>query len=241
MAAMKPMTMESAPVSQLVLPVRERILGAAKELIARKGPVVTTVRDICEATGVNVAAVNYYFGSKETLVKIVLLALLEPLNVQRREMLEEAKRQHGSGPLPVPVILDALLRPLVLGERSADGGRLFVRTEQHLRAVPDSEYTRYVAEHLDHYAQIFLDALARSLPYLTRAEIIWRYEFVRGSALHVLGNCDPISGKLQLLSSADGMIDVEDDELVFRQIMANATLGIASPPAWNATHIRTSA
>jgi AcrR family transcriptional regulator len=234
---MKPTIPEPAAFP-LAATVPERILDVAKSLIARKGPVVTTVRDICDASGVNVAAVNYYYGSKDALVKTVLLALLEPVNITRRKMLDEAKRLHGPGPLPVPVILDALLRPLVLGERAADGGRLFVRTEQQLRAVPDSEFSRYVSSHLDHYAQMFIDALSLSLPHLARAEIVWRYEFVRGSAMHVLGNCDPLSSKWQILSSGFGMIDIDDDELVFRQILANATLGMAAPPAWNSEHIQ---
>lgn len=214
------------------MPVPDRILRAAKELVARKGPVVTTVRDICEASDVNVASVHYYFGSKEALVKSVLLAVMEPVNIERRARLEAARRQFSPGPLPVPVILDAFLRPLVMCERSADGGRLFVRAEYHLRAVPDSDYTIFVGRHLDQYAQVFIDALASSLPQYTRAEIIWRYEFVRGSAMHLLANCDPLSQKFKVLTGAGGMIDLANDELVLRELLVNALLGISAPAAW---------
>jgi AcrR family transcriptional regulator len=214
------------------VPVPDRILRVAKELIARKGPVLTTVRDICEASGANVASVHYYFGSKDALVKTVLLGILEPLNIERSARLEAAKRQYGPAPLPVPVILDAFLRPLVTAERGADGGRLFVRLEHHLRAVPDSDYTIYVARQMDGYAQIFIDAMAASLPQYTRSEIIWRYEFVRGSAMHLLANCDPLSQKFQVLAGTGPMIDLENDELVLRQLSVNALLGISAPAAW---------
>nr|WP_236844222.1 MULTISPECIES: TetR family transcriptional regulator [unclassified Bordetella] len=214
------------------LPAAERILLAAKELVARKGPFATTVRDICEVSNANVAAVNYYFGSKDALVRQVLLAILEPVNIERSNLLQAARERYDKLPIPVPVILDALLRPLVQAERSADGGRLFLRIENHLRAIPDSEYTLFVGEQLNHYAQIFLDAMAEALPQFTRAELIWRYEFVRGSALHLLSNCDPLSQKFRVLKHAGGMINVHNDELVLRELILSAMLGLSAPAAW---------
>jgi AcrR family transcriptional regulator len=219
------------------MPVPDRILRSAKELIARKGPVMTTVRDICDASGANVASVHYYFGSKEALVKSVLLAVLEPVNIERRTRLEAARLQFSTGPLPVPVILDAFLRPLVTAERGADGGRLFVRMEYHLRAVPDSDYTIFVGRHLDEYAQIFIDALTASLPQFTRSEIIWRYESVRGAAMHLLANCDPLSQKLKVLTGAGDMIDLENNELVLRELLLNALLGLSAPAAWTSADV----
>ena len=46
---------------------RERILLAAGREFAERGYEAATVRDICAAAGVNVAAVNYYFGDKRRL------------------------------------------------------------------------------------------------------------------------------------------------------------------------------
>ena len=46
---------------------RDRILDAAAECFAARGYDRTTVRAICAGAGVNVAAVNYFFGSKEKL------------------------------------------------------------------------------------------------------------------------------------------------------------------------------
>jgi AcrR family transcriptional regulator len=46
---------------------RARILEAAGPIFAEKGYETATVRDICQKAGVNVAAVNYYFGDKERL------------------------------------------------------------------------------------------------------------------------------------------------------------------------------
>ncbi|MBX7220234.1 MAG: CerR family C-terminal domain-containing protein [Blastocatellia bacterium] len=47
--------------------VRTRLLTAAEKLFAQHGPAATSIRDLAREAQVNVAAINYYFGSKENL------------------------------------------------------------------------------------------------------------------------------------------------------------------------------
>jgi TetR/AcrR family transcriptional regulator, regulator of cefoperazone and chloramphenicol sensitivity len=47
--------------------VRTKLLEIACKVFAEKGYRNATVAEICEAAGTNIAAINYYFGDKETL------------------------------------------------------------------------------------------------------------------------------------------------------------------------------
>ena len=48
----------------------------------------TSLRLLTSAAGVNLAAVNYHFGSKEVLFEAVLTRRLDPMNQQRIELLD---------------------------------------------------------------------------------------------------------------------------------------------------------
>ena len=68
------------------LSTRGVVLEAAGRVFAERGYIKATSREICERAGVNSAAINYYFGSKEGLYEEVLveahrqLVSLEELN-----------------------------------------------------------------------------------------------------------------------------------------------------------------
>src|SRR6266852_4816583 len=87
---------------------KTRILDAAEKLIGEKGFEATSLRDITAEAQVNLAAVNYHFQSKDSLIDAVIQRRIEPVNRRRIEMLDTA------GPDPsVEQIIEAFLGPII--------------------------------------------------------------------------------------------------------------------------------
>lgn len=65
-----------------------QIMEAAEKLFAAKGFNGTSVRDISEAAGVNLAMVSYYFGSKEKLFEAMFAHRSESFKLQLETMIQ---------------------------------------------------------------------------------------------------------------------------------------------------------
>src|SRR5512138_2837847 len=109
-------------------PTKERILLAAEALFSEHGFSATSHRMITGAAGVNLAAVNYHFRSKEDLIRAVLGRRIGPLNQRRLELLT----QHMAGEAPsLEGVIRAFVEPVVRLRKDpscGDVGRLFGRT-----------------------------------------------------------------------------------------------------------------
>src|SRR5512142_2236986 len=88
-----------------------RILDAAEQLFMEHGFEATSLRQLTSAAGVNLAAVNYHFGTKEELFQAVLTRRLDPMNQERIERLERLEREAGGKPITCEKILFAMLIP----------------------------------------------------------------------------------------------------------------------------------
>src|SRR3990172_7837214 len=70
-------------------PTKERLLAAAASLFAERGFHATSVREIAQRAGANVASGNYHYGSKKALY-------LEALRKQFRNVKAELRKRGGS-------------------------------------------------------------------------------------------------------------------------------------------------
>ncbi|HZH02158.1 MAG TPA: CerR family C-terminal domain-containing protein [Myxococcaceae bacterium] len=79
------------------LAARTRLLDAGERLFAERGIEGTSIRDLAQAAGVNVAAVHYYFGGKEALYLEALRRLFCASDLRPHfERLLETARQRGT-------------------------------------------------------------------------------------------------------------------------------------------------
>ena len=65
---------------------RERLLAVATELFGRRGVDGTSIRDLAEAAGANVAAVHYHFGGKDELYAAVIERAFQRMDEHRRSL-----------------------------------------------------------------------------------------------------------------------------------------------------------
>lgn len=101
---------------------RERIMEAAGDVFGRKGYKAATVREICHQAGVNLAAVNYYFGGKQALYREVALDLIG--RVFRRYPVDGGLTPHASAPERLRAFVRATFNRLVSpGGIMADSGK----------------------------------------------------------------------------------------------------------------------
>ncbi len=81
----------------------QRLLKNAERLMAEKGIAATSVREITDVSDANVAAVNYYFGSKTELLLDLLRHRFEQLDRELLKRINAAEEQAEGG---VPAIRD---------------------------------------------------------------------------------------------------------------------------------------
>ena len=66
-----------------------QILEIAETLFAAKGFEGTSVRDIAEKAGINVAMISYYFGSKEKLLEALFNSRIGSVQVRMENLIKD--------------------------------------------------------------------------------------------------------------------------------------------------------
>lgn len=161
---------------------KERILTAAEQLFAQRGFDGASLRQLTAVAGVNLAAVNYHFGSKDKLVEEVFRRRLDALNQRRLTALE---RIVGAPQTTLEDVLEAFIRP-ALDLSHDDSGALFMRVLARAFAEHDDSLRQFLSENYGHVMRQFTAEFARLLPQLTKAELYWRIDLVTGALTHAM-------------------------------------------------------
>ncbi|MEN1942359.1 TetR family transcriptional regulator [Luteimonas sp. MJ293] len=164
---------------------KERILGAAEELFAQQGFSGTSLRQVTSRAEVNIAAVNYHFGSKENLVNEVFRRRMDEMSAQRLEMLGKAQ-QDAAGNLEA--ILAAFVEPALTLAANRNGGGAFIRVIARAYAETNDGLRAFLSERYGHVQRDFARALAVCLPALSKEELYWRLDFLGGSLTYAMAD-----------------------------------------------------
>ena len=198
---------------------RGAILAAAERLYADRGFGDVTLRDIVAAANVNLAAVNYHFGSKDELIAELFVTRSLALNRERLRELRAAE-ETGDGHADVSEILRALIGPSLRGclgpehERST-AARFMIRVS--IESVPPIRRIRN--REIDHLRK-FIGAMRRALPERGDVELYWGLHFALAMAQQTVRDSE------RLTKLSEGKCDVDDVDDVIERVVSVAVLAL---------------
>ena len=172
---------------------RERILDAAERLFMAHGYEGTSMRQITGEAAVNLAAANYHFGSKESLMQEVFRRRLDWLNEERLRVLDEMERAAAGKPLKPSQIVDGFFGTLLrLADDDQRGGIVFLRLLGRTHTEPSEFIRTFLADEYAGVMERYQQALFRALPGVPRAEIVWRFHFMLGATSYAIAGTDAL-------------------------------------------------
>jgi AcrR family transcriptional regulator len=203
---------------------RAAILAAAERLYADRGFGDVTLRDIVAAADVNLAAVNYHFGSKDELIAELFVSRSLATNRERLNELKAAELA-GGGRAGIDAVLRALVGPPLRGclgpnRQRSDAARFMIRAS--IEAVPAIRKIRN--REIDHLKR-FAAAMRRSLPDHSDVDIYWGLHFALAMAHQTIRDGE----RLEKLS--DGLCDLDDVADVIERIVAISAMALTKRPA----------
>ena len=204
---------------------KERIMEAAEALFLEHGFEATSLRAITATAAVNLAAVNYHFGTKEELFQAVLTRRLDPMNQDRVALLTRLENEAAPATLSCEKILMALFIPaLTLARDPARGGNDFLRLLGRAYADPAPFIRQFLSEQYAAMITRFKAAFARALPGLPRKGLSWRLHFIMGALSYTLAGTDA----LRLIAELNPH-ETENDEILLRRLAPFLLAGLKAP------------
>ena len=189
------------------------------------GYAATSLRLITAKAEVNLAAVNYHYGSKQALIQEVFERRFGPLNAARIAHLDRLEAAACGRPLTIEQIIEALLAPVlnISKEQLARGavflrllGRALSEPADILRELLPGQYRQIVIR--------FKQALMRSLPGIPDQELNWRMHFMFGTLSYAMAGNDVLN-----LIAPCNLEGADDAETIMRRLIPFLAAGLQAP------------
>lgn len=202
----------------------DRILNAATLLFAERGFAETSLRTITGMADVNLASVNYHFGSKKDLIQAVFSRILKPFAVELDRSLDQLE-QSSPDVISTKQLIECMFGALL--KATAD----INEDPQRFMRLLGLAYTQS-QEHLRHYMvntfgktyYRYTTLLSQAQPNVDPVKFYWRLYFMLGAGVFTLSSFDAIRSIL----NADYQADMSMDQVV--ELMVSSMVGILTPP-----------
>ena len=169
------------------------ILNAAEQLFSERGFAETSLRTITTRAGVNLAAVNYHFGSKKSLIQAVFARFLTPFTEELRHKLSDYQAELGDEPADISSLLGIVFlsaiqtctdQPERLNRFTRLLGLAYTQGQGHIKRFLNQEYGADYAS--------FSELLRRAMPELSAEERFWRFHFMLGAVMFTFSGVDTL-------------------------------------------------
>jgi AcrR family transcriptional regulator len=200
---------------------REKLVYCAEALFAERGFDGVSVRDITNAAGVNSALVGYYFRNKEGLLSEIYTRHCKALNLGRKKLLAEFSETAGG--LTLEKVIEAFIGPALEVTTSRNGRSGYTRLRAILSAENSTLLEKLVAENFDASSRMFVKALGRCLPGLSRDELLWRFHFLLGTISYTG------TGPNRIRALSDGRCDPTDPQAMKKRLVPFLAAGFRAP------------
>ncbi|WP_115718911.1 TetR/AcrR family transcriptional regulator [Gallaecimonas mangrovi] len=165
---------------------KTRILDVAEQLFAEHGFNDTSLRLITSEAEVNLASVNYHFGSKKALIQAVIARYLDAFMPALKA---EMDGQFAKEQVQMQEVFGAFIGPLLaLGEFRPGGtgtfmqllGRGYTEKQGHLRRFITSQYGEALGA--------FMAVVKKATPGIPDNEVFWRLHFTLGTVVFTMAS-----------------------------------------------------
>jgi len=197
-----------------------------------------SMRLLTTKAGVNLAAVNYHFGSKDALIEAVFQRRLDPMNAARLAELDRLEKEAAGEPLAPEAIIRAFVgESLSMIEDGRNGGRNFVRLLGRTYTEPSKPIRTLIGRMYASTMERFKAAFARALPEVPASELIWRMHFMFGTISYTLAATDTV----QLIAGFKPE-DRHDSRAMQERLVQFLAAGLLAPlPGSSSSNVRIAA
>lgn len=202
-----------------------RILNAAELLFIEHGFDGTSMRQITGAAEVNIAAVNYYFGSKDGLFQAVFERRAEPFVRLSLSKLSELEAS-GQANNPTEIVQSFLSAALEMGSNPEFGGLIFVRLLARSYVEPHAVLKEKIPQRYGELTRRYQAALERALPNLSGSEVAWRFHFMTSAIFNAFAG-----NHVLRLFTEQPMVNARDPQRVAQMLLPFISAGLTSPAA----------
>ena len=196
---------------------KERLLVVAGELFADRGFDSVSLRMITDRANVNLASVNYHFGSKEELIGAVVDDIVRPVNERRLSLLSliDYTRQD-----PIRKIIHAFIDPVFDLSDSGNDDNKYYKLISRCIASRDERVSSIIIKQFPEVLAQFVSSLTKALPSMDSNSAHLKIMFMAGALAHSLFHYE------NLLLISEGRFDLNSTEVLKSELVSFLLTGM---------------